>query len=230
VESLADGPGGGFRCHTRPVVNATRSTRPRASLRLFKNAPKDAPALFLSAGSVSLKNGSVDPPRCAFLRCAGWGMPPDLQGQGRASASRSSSRALGDPLLDVVAPPAWVHPSPKVRGGVRCSSEHAWGAKMGQQPCAAGAACSKRATKNCGLASGAGQINCCALTLFRGKLASWLTRHKANCTTKVLPRARPRGARQHRFGIGDFRGRSRLRRLFIPAMGTGTRSPSSTIS
>jgi hypothetical protein len=128
VESLADGPVGGFRCHARPVVNATRSARPRASLRL----PKDAPALVLSADSVSLKNGSVDPPRCAFLRRAGLGMPPDLQGRGRASASRSWSRALEDPFLDVVAPPAWVRPSPKVRGSVRCSSQSAWGAEIGQ--------------------------------------------------------------------------------------------------
>jgi hypothetical protein len=62
------------------------------------------------------------------------------------------------------------------------------------QPCVAGAACSERATKSGGLASGAGQINCGALALSRGKPASSLTRHKANCTARVIPRARPRGA------------------------------------
>jgi hypothetical protein len=61
------------------------------------------------------------------------------------------------------------------------------------QPCVAGAACSERATRSGGLASGAGQINCGALRLSRGKPASSLTRHKANCTARVIPRARPRG-------------------------------------
>lgn len=74
------------------------------------------------------------------------------------------------------------------------------------QPCVAGAACSERATNCCGLASSAGQINCCALALSRGKLASLLTRHKANCTARVLPRARPRGARQNRFSDRKLQG------------------------
>ncbi len=185
--------GGGFRYRTRPVVNATRSARPRASLCSFKTAPKDLSALFLSAGSVSLKNVLVDPPRCAFLRGAGWGMPPTSRVMARHRRRDRVSRSWGS--VSGCRRPTSMGP-PLTESPGRCQVFER--TRMGNrnwptQPCVAGAACSERATNCCGLASGAGQINCGALRLSRGKPASLLTPHKANFTTGVIPRARPRG-------------------------------------
>lgn len=106
------------------------------------------------------------------------------------------------------------------------------------QPCVAGAACSERVTKSGGQASGAGQINCGALRLSRGKPASSLTPHKANCTARGLPRARPRGRAKADSGSAtagagndcdafSFLRRNRARSLRAGSVDTRRRWPSS---
>lgn len=171
-----------------------------------------------------------DPSRPRISAPSGVGdaaLPP---GPRQVISAEIESRALWDLYLVVVAPPAWVHPSPKVRAvsGVR--------AKTHGEPEEASTAmrCVKRVL-NTGdgkswLASGASQFNCCALRPSRGKPASSLTRHKANCTTRVIPRARPQGPRQNRFSDRKRQRQVTTATPFLSRDGNRARSLSSTIS